>query len=166
MPAQHLYPRFAESALAEALSDSPVVLIHGPRQCGKSTLARIGGDRQGYSYTSFDDDVMREAAETDPIGFVDALPERAILDEVQRVPGLFTTLKATVDRHRQSGRFLLTGSSNVLLLPNLSDSLAGRMAIQRLHPFAQCELAGKPSVFLDRLFAGEFTIRKVPRLKD
>jgi hypothetical protein len=166
MPAQHLYPRFAESALVEALSDSPVVLIHGPRQCGKSTLASMLGDRQGYAYTSFDDDVMREAAETDPIGFVDALPERAILDEVQRVPGLFTSLKAAVDRNRQPGRFLLTGSSNVLLLPNLSDSLAGRMAIQRLHPLAQCELAGKPSVFLDRLFAGEFPIRKVPRLKD
>jgi len=166
MTAQHLYPRFAESALAEALSDSPVVLIHGPRQCGKSTLASMLGERQGYAYTSFDDDVMREAAATDPIGFVDALPERAILDEVQRVPGLFTSLKAAVDRKRQPGRFLLTGSSNVLLLPNLSDSLAGRMAIQRLHPFAQCELAGKPSVFLDRLFAGEFPIRKVPRLKD
>jgi predicted AAA+ superfamily ATPase len=166
MPTQHLYPRFAESALAEALADSPVVLIHGPRQCGKSTLAGMLGDRQGYAYISFDHDVMREAAETDPIGFVDGLPERAILDEVQRVPGLFTSLKAAVDRHRQPGRFLLTGSSNVLLLPNLSDSLAGRMAIQRLHPFAQCELAGKPSEFLDRLFAGEFPIRTVPRLKD
>ncbi len=166
MPAQHLYPRFAEPALAEALADSPVVLIHGPRQCGKSTLASMLGDRQGYAYISFDDDVMREAAETDPIGFVDALPERVILDEVQRVPSLFTSLKVAVDRNRQPGRFLLTGSSNVLLLPNLSDSLAGRMAIQRLHPFAQCELAGKPSVFLDRLFAGEFSIRNVPRLKD
>lgn len=166
MPARHLYPRFAESALAEALSDSPVVLIHGPRQCGKSTLATMLGDRQGYAYNSFDDEVMREAAESDPIGFVEALPERAILDEVQRVPGLFTSLKAAVDRNRQPGRFLLTGSSNVLLLPNLSDSLAGRMAIQRLHPLAQCELAGKPSVFLDHLFAGNFPIRTVPRLKD
>jgi uncharacterized protein len=166
MPSQHLYPRFAESALVEALADSPVVLIHGPRQCGKSTLAGMLGDRQGYSYISFDDDVMREAAETDPIGFVDALPERAILDEVQRVPRLFTSLKVAVDRNRQPGRFLLTGSTNVLLLPNLSDSLAGRMAIQRLHPLAQCELAGKPSLFLDRLFAGDFPIRKVPRLKD
>ena len=94
MPARRLYPRFAESALAEALADSPVVLIHGPRQCGKSTLAGMLADKQGYAYISFDDDVMREAADTDPIGFVDGLPERAILDEVQRVPGLFTSLKA------------------------------------------------------------------------
>jgi predicted AAA+ superfamily ATPase len=166
MPGSHLYPRFAESALAEALADSPVVLIHGPRQCGKSTLASMLGDRQGYAYTSFDDEVIREAAEADPIGFVDALPGRAILDEVQRVPGLFTSLKAAVDRDRQPGRFLLTGSSNVLLVPTLSDSLGGRIAIQRLHPLAQCELAEKPSGFLDRLFAADFPARKVARLKD
>lgn len=166
MSRPHLHQRFAETALAEALGDSPVVLIHGPRQCGKSTLARMLGDKQDYVYTTFDDEVMREAAETDPIGFVDALPERAILDEVQRVPRLFTSLKAAVDRDRQAGRFLLTGSSHVLLVPQLSDSLAGRMAIQRLHPFAQCELAGKPSMFLDRLFAADFPTRKVARLKD
>lgn len=165
MPGKRLYPRFAEAALAEALTDSPVALIHGPRQCGKSTLARMLGDREGYVYTSFDDEVMRAAAETDPIGFVDDLPERAILDEVQRVPGLFSSLKAVVDRDRRPGRFLLTGSSNVLLVPRLSDSLAGRMAIQRLHPFAQCELAGKPSKFIDRLFAADFRARKVARLK-
>ena len=166
MSASRLYPRFAETALVEALTDSPVVLIHGPRQCGKSTLARMLGDKRGYTYTSFDDEVMREAAETDPIGFVDALPERAILDEVQRVPTLFTSLKSAVDRDRQPGRFLLTGSSNVLLVPRLSDSLAGRMAIQRLHPFAQCERTGKPSVFLDHLFTADFPARKMARLKD
>lgn len=162
---RHLYNRFAETSLAEALADSPVVLIHGPRQCGKSTIAKMLGDRLGYSYTSFDDDVMRDAATMDPIGFVDALPERSILDEVQRVPRLFTSLKAEVDRDRRPGRFLLTGSSNVLLVPSLSDSLAGRMAIQRLHPFAQCELSGKPSAFLDRLFDADFARRKLGRLR-
>lgn len=166
MTGPHLHQRFAESALAEALVDSPVVLIHGPRQCGKSTLARMLGGKLGYAYTSFDDEVMREAAATDPIGFVDALPERAILDEVQRVPALFTSLKSTVDRDRRPGRFLLTGSANVLLVPRLADSLAGRMAILRLHPFAQCERSGKPSQFLDHLFAADFPARKVARLKD
>lgn len=161
-----LHPRFTESALAEALLDSPVVLLHGPRQCGKSTLAQMLGDKQGYAYISFDDAVMRDAAETDPIGFVDGLPERIILDEVQRVPELFTSLKAAVDSDRQAGRFLLTGSANVLLLPKLSDSLAGRMAIQRLHPFAQCELSGTASTFIDRLFAANFPIRKAERLKE
>lgn len=166
MPEERFYPRFAEMALAEALEDSPVVLIHGPRQCGKSTLAKMMGENQGYAYTSFDDEVLREAAESDPIGFVDSLPEYAILDEVQRVPGIFTSLKAAVDRDRRPGRFLLTGSSNVLFVPKLSDSLAGRMSIQRLHPLAQCELAGQPSEFIDRLFAGHFPSCSMPRLRD
>ena len=166
MPEPALYPRLAEPLVVEALADSPVVLLHGPRQCGKTTLARMIGDKHGYAYTSFDDAVSRIAAETDPVGFVDSLPPRAILDEVQRVPGLFTTLKSVIDRDRQPGRFLLTGSANVLLVPKLADSLAGRMAIQRLHPLAQCELAGKASCFLEKLFAADFKHRNVPRLKD
>jgi predicted AAA+ superfamily ATPase len=166
MPSQHLYSRFAAPALAEALEDSPVVLIHGPRQCGKSTLATMLGEKLGYDYISFDDDMVRATAEVDPIGFVEALPQRIILDEIQRMPGLFTSIKAAVDKNRTPGRFLLTGSSNILLLPNLSDSLAGRMAIQRLHPMAQCELEGKPSAFLNRLFAADFPFRQVPRLKE
>lgn len=78
---------------------------------------------------TFDNDVTRDLASNDPIGFVDGLPERVILDEVQRVPALFTSLKAAVDKHRQPGRFLLTGSANIFLLPKIADSLAGRMAI-------------------------------------
>lgn len=166
MPDPALYRRNVKPALIEALADSPVVLIHGPRQCGKTTLAREVGASHGYGYTSFDDDVARAAAEADPVGFIDDLPERAILDEVQRVPKLFTSLKAAVDRDRRPGRFLLTGSANVLLVPRLSDSLAGRMAIQRLHPLAQCELTGQASGFLDHLFAADFKLRSVPRLKD
>ncbi|MCB1842571.1 MAG: ATP-binding protein [Halioglobus sp.] len=158
-------PRFAETVLAEALADSPLVLIHGPRQCGKSTLARMYGDKAGYRYFSFDDDTLRGAAASDPVGFVGDLPARVILDEVQRVPELFTSLKAAVDHNREPGRFLLTGSSNVLLMPRLSDSLAGRMAIQRLHPFARCELTGQPADFLDRLFAADFPTRNVARLR-
>lgn len=160
-----LHPRLVEPALTEALADAPVVLIHGPRQCGKSTLARMLGDARGYDYLSFDDDVVRSAAGADPIGFVDELPERIILDEVQRVPQLFTSLKAAVDRDRRPGRFLLTGSANVLLLPRLADSLAGRMDIQRLHPFAQCELTGRASTFLDHLFDARFPTRKLARLR-
>lgn len=165
MPNPVLRSRFAEPSLVEALADSPVVLIHGARQCGKSTLARMLGDKRGYAYTSFDDAVARAAAQADPVGFVDRLPERAILDEVQRVPDLFLSLKAAVDDDRRPGRLLLTGSTNVLLLPRLADSLAGRMAIQRLHPFAQCELAGEPSGFLDHLFGADFPNRKQPRLR-
>jgi len=157
--------RFAEPILRESLAYSPVVLLHGPRQCGKSTLARMFGDTAGYTYLSFDNDLVRDAAQADPMAFVDDLPERVIIDEVQRVPTLFTSLKRVVDRDRKPGRFLLTGSSNVLLVPKLSDSLAGRMAILRLHPFAQCELTGRPSEFLDRLFTSDFPMMEVERLK-
>ena len=86
------YPRLAEARLAEALTDTPVVLVHGPRQCGKTTLARMVGNRTGHAYFTFDDAATLAAAKADPTGFVDDLPERAILDEVQRVPHLFASL--------------------------------------------------------------------------
>ncbi|HTQ76558.1 MAG TPA: AAA family ATPase [Burkholderiales bacterium] len=164
MPARALYPRFAADRLAEALADTPAVLIHGPRQCGKTTLAQIAGKRAGYAYFTFDDEAMRSAATQDPIGFVGDLPRRVILDEVQHVPQLLRSLKAAIDRERLPGRFLLTGSTNVLLLPKLADSLAGRMAVLRLHPLAQCELARRRSDFLDRLFGGGFKLRRYTRL--
>lgn len=158
------FPRFVSPLLRESLADSPVVLIHGPRQSGKTTLARTVGQRRGYRYYSFDEDVLRIAAERDPAGFVADLSRRVILDEVQRVPALFSALKIAVDRDRVPGRFLLTGSANVLLVPRLADSLAGRMAILRLHPLAQCELAGKVPRFLDTLFAARFRTATSERL--
>lgn len=164
MAPSRLLPRFAESRLIEALADTPVVLIHGPRQCGKTTLAQVVGDRRGYTYMSFDEDVTLAAATADPVGFIGELPERVILDEVQRAPAIFSAIKMAVDRVRTPGRFLLTGSANVLLVPRLSDSLAGRMEIQRLHPLAQCELAGREPAFLKTLFDGEFRIRSHDRL--
>lgn len=164
VPDQALYPRFAEPRLTEALADSPAVLIHGPRQCGKTTLAQTVGARAGYTYVTFDDEVAREVATSDPVGFVADLPRRVILDEVQHVPHLFTALKVAIDRDRVPGRFMLTGSSNVLLLPRLADSLAGRMAILRLHPLAQGELARRRPDFLDRLFRGGFKFQRRERL--
>ena len=146
------YPRHIRPRLLEALADTPVVLIHGPRQCGKTTLAQT---LEGYTYLTFDHQVQLAAAQADPVGFVADLPGRTILDEVQRVPGLFTSLKAAVDRDRRPGRFVLTGSANVLLTPKLSDSLAGRIEILRLHPLARCELAGNPGDFIGQLFHGE-----------
>ena len=187
MSAPAFYPRYAERRLSEALEDSPVVLIHGPRQCGKTTLAQMacapqhliwGNDAavprgRDYSYISFDDDVARGGAAADPLGFVADLPEGVILDEVQRVPELFAALKLVVDRRRVPGRFVLTGSTNVLLIPRLADSLAGRLQIVRLHPLAQCEIAGRSrpggtvetrSGFLDALFGGGFKTRQTERL--
>lgn len=108
-----LYPRYVHERLVESLSDTPVVLIHGPRQCGKTTLAQEVGRSLGYSYFSFDDDVALAAATEDPQGFVDGLPSLTILDEVQRVPGLFSALKMAVDRSRTPGCFILTGSGTL-----------------------------------------------------
>ena len=172
---QTLYRRFAERRLVEALADSPIALIHGPRQCGKTTLAQMvcapehlarsgalqrvpSTDSLSYTYLTFDDSVTRGSAEADPNGFVAGLQGPAILDEIQRVPGLFEALKVSVDRERTLGRYLLTGSSNVLLAPGLSDSLAGRMESVALHPLAQCELEGAQPTggFLDALFGDGF----------
>jgi predicted AAA+ superfamily ATPase len=153
------YPRHLAPRLREALADTPAVLVHGPRQSGKTTLARTVGEPRGYRYVSFDDEAVRAAARGDPIGFVDGLPARTILDEVQRVPEIFTSLKAAIDRRRTAGRFILTGSANVLLVPRLADSLAGRMGILRLHPLAQCELERRPPRFLEALFCGGFRTR-------
>ena len=156
MADSRLFQRFVEERLIEALADSPAVLIHGPRQCGKTTLSRMVGEPRGYAYFTFDDETVRSAASQDPQGFVADLPARAILDEVQHAPEVFSALKLSIDRERTAGRLILTGSTNVLLLPQLADSLAGRMATVRLHPLAQCELARRPSTLLERLFAAGF----------
>ena len=166
MPQPPLYPRYAEGPLVESLADSPAVLIHGPRQSGKTTLARLVGDPRGYDYISFDGDVARAAAESDPADFVGGLGERTVLDEVQRVPSLFAALKQAIDSERTPGRFLLTGSSQVLLVSALSDSLAGRMDILRLHPLSQGEIHGGHPTFLDDLFRGAFRTSTTGRLGD
>jgi predicted AAA+ superfamily ATPase len=164
VPETPLYPRFVTDRLAEAVADTPVVLIHGPRQCGKTTLARSWGLPRGYLYFTLDDPVTRSAAEADPVGFVAELPERAILDEVQLAPGLFAALKTSIDRRRLPGRFLLTGSANVLSVPKLADSLAGRLEILRLHPLAQSEIQGRTPEFLNNLFRASFKTRPFERL--
>jgi predicted AAA+ superfamily ATPase len=138
--------------------------VHGPRQCGKTTLATRVGKRLGFEYVNLDDDAARRAAQDDPAGFVARLPERTIIDEMQRAPELFLPLKIEVDRRRVPGRFLLTGSANVLLLPKVADSLAGRMGSIRLHPMAQCEIERREPKFLRALMQGDFKIRSSPRL--
>jgi uncharacterized protein len=153
-------PRIIEPRLVEALEDGPVVLLHGPRQSGKSTLVWEVGEADGRASFSFDDDVVRVAATSDLVGFVLDLPARVTLDEIQRVPQLFMALKAAVDRDRTLGRFLLPGSANVLLMPRQADSLAGRMVVLRLHPFAQVEIERSAPSFLDQLWMGGWSDRR------
>lgn len=153
-------PRHAEARLREAMEDSPVTLLQGPRQCGKTTLAQAVCQPAGYDYISFDDEVMRRAVEADPTGFVNSLPERVILDGVQRVPKLFSAIKLAVDRNRQAGRFVLIGSVKVLQVPEVTDSLAGRMATIQLHPLGQTELGGVSPGFLDALFSADFKVQQ------
>ena len=161
MMEDELFPRLVEDRLVEALADAPAVLVHGPRQCGKTTLAQRIGSKPGYTYFSFDDAVLLSAVREDPDGFVDNLPDRSILDEVQRAPEIFTALKRVIDRQRTPGRFLLTGSSNVL--SELAEALTGRMEILRLYPLSQCELSSRQPRFLERLFSSSFNIRQFPK---
>jgi uncharacterized protein len=163
-PTAAALPRLAQKALETSLTDTPVVVLQGPRQSGKTTLARTVAEPAGFGYLSFDDDNLVRAARADPLGFVTDLPPRMVLDEVQRVPEIFTSLKLVVDRDRQPGRFLLTGSADVLLLPKLADSLAGRLEVIRLHPLAQVELRLQAAGFLEQLFRAEFKMETGTRM--
>ncbi len=147
------YPRTIEHTLRQALADTPVVCLLGPRQCGKTTLAKYLDPERPYM--SFDDDVLLAAANNDPRGFIAALPNAATLDEVQRVPELLPALKLSVDQDRSPGRFLLTGSANLLLLPTVNESLAGRMEIVCLHPFTESEKEQTSGTFLERVITNK-----------
>lgn len=143
------------ASVHEALADTPVVLLTGARQSGKSTLAQAIGSSRPHAYVSLDTLSALAAARTDPVGFVEGFTDLAIIDEVQRAPELFLAIKAAVDKDRRPGRFLLTGSANVLLVPRLADTLVGRMEVLTLWPFSQGELNGHPERFVDAVFADD-----------
>ena len=148
-----MYKRNIESELQAAIADTPVVLLNGARQTGKSTLARDFAQAHSIPYITLDDVTQLAAASSDAQGFLAGFGDRAVIDEVQKVPGLFPAIKMSVDRDRRPGRFLLTGSANVLLLPQISESLAGRMELITLLPLSQGELHGQRERFLDGVFA-------------
>ncbi|TFH14115.1 MAG: ATP-binding protein [Lentisphaerales bacterium] len=152
MNKDHLYPRLVRNAISTALADTPVVLIAGPRQAGKTTLAKHWVN-QGMQYLTLDDDVTRLSAKEDPVGMVRNL-DRAIIDEVQRAPELLLAIKKSIDDDRRPGRFLLTGSANLLMLPTLADSLAGRMETITLLPLSHNEILGYRANWIDAAFAG------------
>jgi predicted AAA+ superfamily ATPase len=146
--------RHATQTILDALSDNPVVFVHGARQVGKSTLAQALGDTTWPArYLTLDDITVLAAAKSDPAGFLAGFGEPVILDEVQRAPELFAAIKAEVDRARRPGRFLLTGSANVLLLPELAQYLVGRMELVVLWPFSQGEIESHRENFIDVAFS-------------
>ena len=149
-----LFPRYLESSLRDALADTPVLVVVGARQTGKSTLVkRLLGPTFKADYITFDDVTARAAAHADPAGFLAGYAGPLVLDEVQHVPELFPQIKLRVDSHRRPGMYVLTGSANVLLLSKISESLAGRSEHFALWPLSQGELAGKREGFIDALFA-------------
>jgi len=150
-----MYRRNITSKIQKALARSPVVLVTGARQSGKTTLMKQIGQERDYSYISFDDVRYLSAAKSDPIGFIAGLKKPVILDEVQRVPEIFLAIKQDVDQHRIPGRYALTGSANPLLIPRLGDSLAGRMEILELFPLSRGEIEGRQETFIEWLFSSE-----------
>jgi len=150
--------------ILEALADTPVVFLQGARRTGKSTLARhIAATTHPARYVTLDDLAVLATARRDPMGFVTAWGGPVVLDEVQRAPDLLLAVKAAVDRDPVPGRFLLTGSANVLLLPRIAESLAGRVELITLFPCSQAELQGQESSFVDTVFTtGALALKGAP----
>jgi uncharacterized protein len=155
-----VYKRHLRPRLESALKTSPVIFISGGRQVGKSTL--VQQVLPDYPYLSFDDAVVLATARRDPETFLKGL-DKAILDEVQLLPELARSIKLEVDRKRKAGRFVLTGSSSLLVLPQLAEALVGRMTVLNLYPLSQGELKDKEEGFVDWLFAKDnVKIQKLP----
>lgn len=142
--------------LRQSLRDTPATMLIGPRQSGKSTLVQALADEiEDARYVSLDRGLNLTAARDDPAGFVVDRHRTLVIDEVQRAPDLLLEIKASIDSDRRPGRFVLTGSADVLALPRVADTLAGRMEVLRLWPLSQGEIDGRREGFLDALLAGE-----------
>ncbi len=148
-----MYARHAESQVRRALRDTRVVAISGPRQAGKTTLSRRF-TRQGLKFFTLDNLPTLQAAQSDPVAFIQGM-DRAVIDEVQRAPDLMLAIKHSVDEDPRPGRFLLTGSANLLTIKTVRDSLAGRIEVVPLYPLGRSErLRLKRPGFLEKIFQG------------
>jgi len=148
-------PRSLATTALEAMADARVVALLGPRQAGKSTLARkLAADDLRADYLTLDDEDVRALALGDPRGFVAGLGRCAVIDEIQRAPDLLLAIKARVDLDDAPGQFLITGSANLRRVPTVGDALPGRVDYLTLWPFTQGEVAGRRETFLDWLLHG------------
>ena len=148
-----MYRRNIMPRLEAALSDTRVVLLNGARQTGKSTLANELAKQRGGRYLTLDDEAVLSAVRSDPVAMLDSHSAFTVIDEIQRAPELFPAIKRDVDQDRRPGRYFLTGSANIFMVPRVSESLAGRMEILTLYPLSQDELSAASSDFLDELFS-------------
>ncbi|MCD6580842.1 MAG: ATP-binding protein [Desulfuromusa sp.] len=133
------------------MKDTPVVLVAGPRQAGKTTLVSHMSNQE-MQYLTVDDELTLLSAQEDPTGLIRSL-DRAIIDEIQRAPQLLLAIKKSVDEDRRPGRFLITGSANLMALPTVADSLAGRMETLKLLPLSQGEIHQSSANWIDSVFA-------------
>jgi uncharacterized protein len=151
-----MFERHAMPDLLGALRDTPVTMLVGARQSGKSTLAQtLVEGLDDARYVSLDRGLNLSAARDDPAAFITGETRTLVIDEVQRAPDLLLEIKANVDDDRRPGRFVLTGSADVLSLPRVADTLAGRMEVLHLWPLSQGEIEGHREGFLDALLAGD-----------
>lgn len=151
-----MYPRSVRNLVLEALSDTRIVFVAGARQVGKTTLTReIASGPHPMTALTLDGQATRDAANGDPTGFVSGLAGPALIDEIQRAPDLLLAIKDDVDRDTTPGRFLLTGSTNLLASTRIKDALTGRIETVRLWPLSQTEIHGGTVNFVDMLHAAK-----------
>lgn len=150
-----LRTRHARDLIEETLEDTPITVIQGARQVGKSTLVREVVARRDATVLSLDATAAYNAARADPDAFVRQAENLLVIDEVQRVPELVRAMKDAVEEDRRPGRFLVTGSADLLQIPGTEESLAGRAETVVLYGLSQGELAGQKEDFFDRLLAGD-----------
>lgn len=151
-----MYTRHISSNILESLTDTPVIFIQGARQTGKTTLVRdLMPEHMSSEYVTLDNTVALSAAQGDPSGFIAGVRKPVVIDEIQKATALLPAIKEHVDRDRTPGRFILTGSADIMSGLRVSDSLAGRMELFDLWPLSRAEITGSRTNLVDILFGPE-----------